>query len=181
MITVIKGMSAQRLQDMDKFNAQAALVEVLLLLKDTIADPKLLADLAQKKVAALKLTNDEEKQRQEALELIGRMDELKQSFQALDQREAKIDQQHKDNLNQIEAMKAEARQGFDARDRALKEGEGALAKKRAAAESTFREAEAQAKKLFSELEDRKRHLDERESSLNDLYKKIEDVRNALGK
>lgn len=181
MITVTKGMSVQRLQDVDKFNAQAALVEVLLLLKETISDPKLLGDLAQRKADAMKLTTDEEKRRQEALELIGRTDELKQSFLALDQREAKIEQQHKDNLNAVDLMKAEAKQGFDARSKMLAEGENALAKKKAADETSFRDLDAKAKKTLAELEDRKRQLDERESSLNDLYRKIEDVKAALGK
>jgi chromosome segregation ATPase len=177
---VTKGMSVQRLQDVDKFNAQAALVEVLLLLKETISDPKLLGDLAQRKAEALKLTTDEEKKRQEAMELIARTDELKNSFRALDERERKIDQQHKDNLRAIDEEKASAKAAFDARERAIKEGETALAKKKAQDQADFMDKDAKAKKTHDDLERRMRELDDRGNSLNDLYNKIEAVKSALG-
>lgn len=148
---VTKGMSVQRLQDVEKFNAHAALVELLLLLKDTVTDPKLMSDLAKRKADALKLTDDEEKKRLEALDLISRTDELKNSFLALDERERKIDQQHKDNLGSIDRMKAEAKQGFDTRDRQLKEAETALGKKHVVADGIVKSAQDKAKQLDDEL------------------------------
>lgn len=165
MITVTKGMSVQRLQDVEKFNAHAALVELLLLLKDTVSDPKLMADLAQRKVAALKLTEEEEKRRQDTLDLIARTDELKNSFVALDQREAKVDQQHKDNLNLIEKMKADGQSALNARDRAVKEGEQALAKKKAADEEANKAVVAKFRKMEEDLSKRQQDMDKKNEYL----------------
>lgn len=179
MVMVTKGLSMQRLQDVEKFDAHAALVELLLLLKDTVSDPKLMNDLAKRKVEALKLTADEEHKRQEALDLISRTDELKNSFLALDQREAKITQQHKDNLNQIDLMKAEAKSGFDARDKAMKESELALAKKKTADEALNQQMLAKHKQLEAELRKRQDDMDKKNDYLkgweNDIAQRLNSV------
>lgn len=163
---VTKGLSIQRLQDVERFDAHAALVETLLLLKDMVANPKLLNDLAIRKAEALRLTQDEEKKRQEALELISRTDELKHSFVALDDRERKIDQQHKDNLNAVDLMKAEAKQGFDAREKSVREAEQVLAEKKASDEKDFQKRQAKLKSLETE----------HQKKINDLAARNEDLK-----
>lgn len=146
MNTSTMGLNARRLQDVEKFNAHAAAVEMLLYIRDVVTNPKTLTDLAKAKAEALKLTEEEEKKRQDAIELIARTDELKHSFNALDEREKVLDQKHKDNLNSIDGLKAEMKQTFDARDRAMKDAESKAAKALAAADTINKTAEDNAKR-----------------------------------
>lgn len=165
MVMSTMGLNARRLQDVEKFNAQAATVELLLYIRDLVANPKILTDLAKAKADALKLTDEEETKRQEALALIARTDELKNSFGALDEREKVLDQKHKDNLNLIEGMKNELKAKYDARDKALRDEEDKIAKTRAAADTLHKTVTETAKTLENDARKRQDTLSQKEDYL----------------
>lgn len=179
MTMATMGLSKQRLQHVERFDSHAALIEVLLLLRETIANPRIMSDLATAKIDAMRLTEDEEKKRLEAMALIARTDEIKNSFGALDARESRIDQQHKENLSKIEAMKTEARQGFEIRERALKESEDQLRKKHSSADIVVKTSEDSAKRTEDELRKKADDLAKKDEYLKgwerDLEKRLHEV------
>lgn len=179
MVMVTKGMSAQRIQAVEDFDARASLVDLLLLLQEVVTNPKAMLDLAKAKSDALALTKEEEKRRMDALELIGRTEELKASFKLLDEKQAKVEQQHKDGLKQIDSMKTEAKQSFDSRDRAIKELEEKTSKIKSTADNALKAAQDVQKRAEEDIRKREEALKERDDGLKnferDLARRFDEI------
>ena len=121
MLTVTKGLSVSRMQDVEKFNSHVALVEMMILLKELMSNPKTISDLGKAKIEALKLTEAEEKKRNEALEIIAKSDDIKVYAKQLDERAESIQKQHDQNLSYVDKLKAELEEKYAERHKRLNE------------------------------------------------------------
>lgn len=183
---ITKGLSAQQAQSVEKFDSQMVLIDNLVALRDLLSNPKALKDLADRKLEAIQITDQEEKKRLDALTTIAKGDELRKLAAELERRGKELDQTHEDDLAAIEQMKADAKRGFDEReqgllnrDNAIKQAEADIDKKKLVAQENQRSAESKLNERSAQLDKREQTLNERESGLNDLQRKIEEVKSAL--